>query len=104
MPADHTDPDPLAGSVWAGQFRIDKPLSRGAYGCVWCCDDTTTGEKVAIKFISRELNKIDRNVEREIINHSLLEHPHIIQFRLCFLTEKYLAISMEYAEGDNLLT
>ena len=103
MPAHNSDPDPLAGSEWKKQFFTDKHLSSGAYGCVWRCDDITTGEKVAVKFISRERNKIDRNVEREIINHSMLEHPHIIQFHQCFLTEKYLAIAMEYADGDNLL-
>lgn len=103
MPASHSDSDPLAGSEWKASFRAERHLSSGAYGCVWCCHDLATNEKVAIKFISRERNRIDRNVEREIINHSKLEHPHVIQFRLCFLTEKYLAIAMEYADGENLL-
>ena len=103
MPAEPSDQDPLAGSDWNRQFRTDKHLKSGAYGCVWRCDDLAANEKVAIKFISRARNRIDRNVEREIINHSMLEHPHIIQFRLCFLTDKYLAIAMEYADGDNLL-
>lgn len=29
-------------------------------------------------------------------------HPHIIQFREVFLTEKYLAIAMEYAAGGDM--
>ena len=100
MPADRY---PLAGSEWCQKFRALKLLSSGAYGYVWLCLEVDTNEHVAIKFISREKNKIDRQVEREIINHSILEHPHIIQFKLCFLTDKYLAIAMEYAGGNDLL-
>ena len=33
-------------------------------------------------------------VRREVINHSSLTHPHIVKFRECFLTDKYLAIAM----------
>ena len=103
MPADQGDANPLAGSQWCQEFRVLQRLSAGAYGFVWLCLEVKTGQQVAIKFISRERNKIDKNVEREIINHSMLEHPHIIQFKLCFLTDKYLAIAMEYAGGEDLL-
>ena len=104
MPADQSDANPLAGSEWCQQFRVIECLSAGAYGFVWLCLDVADhNNPVAIKFISRERNKIDKNVEREIINHSMLDHPHIIQFKLCFLTDKYLAIAMEYAGGGHLL-
>ena len=103
MPADLSDAHPLAGSDWCQHFRALKRLSAGAYGCVWLCEEETSHQQVAIKFISREPSKIDRNVEREIINHSMLLHPHIIEFKLCFLTDKYLAIAMEYAGGEDLL-
>ena len=76
---------------------------RGAYGFVWCCLDRESGTKIAIKFIARDKSTIDKNVEREIINHSGLMHPHIVEFKICFLTTRYLAIAMEYAEGQNLL-
>ena len=46
--------------------------------------------------------KITRRVEREIYNHARLVHPHIVQFEDCFLTPKYLAIAMEYADGGTL--
>ena len=41
-------------------------------------------------------------MEREIINHSNLLHPHIIQFKEAFLTDAYLAIAMEYAAGGDM--
>lgn len=92
---------------------------------------TAGAAQVAIKFIERNVDKITKNVrssppskhpsirspislhiygiaaiyvqvEREIINHSCLIHPHIVRFRECFLTPKYLGIAMEYAAGGDL--
>ncbi|KDD75670.1 protein kinase, partial [Helicosporidium sp. ATCC 50920] len=64
--------------------------------------DKSTGECVAVKFIERG-EKIDKNVEREIINHRQLSgHPNIIRFREVFLTTTHLGIAMEYAAGGEL--
>ena len=60
------------------------------------------GVQVAVKFIERTLDKLTRNVEREIINHSSLSHPHIVHFVECFLTARHLAIVMEYCAGGNM--
>ncbi len=103
LPADADDTDPLVGSEWGEQIQLVRRLSAGAYGFVWCCLDRDSGSHIAIKFIARDKNTIDKNVEREIINHSMLMHPHIVEFKICFLTAKYLAIAMEYAEGQDLL-
>jgi serine/threonine-protein kinase SRK2 len=47
--------------------------------------------------------QIDKNVEREIINHRQLSgHPNIVRFFEVFLTSTHLAISMEYAAGGEL--
>ena len=47
--------------------------------------------------------QIDKNVEREIINHRQLSgHPNIIRFKEVFLTSTHLGISMEYASGGEL--
>lgn len=101
--ADHHDTDPLAGSDWRAQFQLVQRLSSGTYGFVWRCLDRASELNLAIKFIARDKNTIDKNVEREIINHSGLMHPHIIEFKICFLTDKYLAIAMEYANGEDML-
>ncbi len=45
-----------------------------------------------------------RSVEAEIVNHSLLRHPHIVQFREVFLAGDTLCIVMEYANGGSLFT
>jgi serine/threonine-protein kinase SRK2 len=41
-------------------------------------------------------------VEREILNHRQLVHPHIVQFKEVFLTQRYLCIAMEYAAGGDM--
>ena len=84
--------------------------------------------QVAVKLIERSPDKLTRNVsyfrklckvpdidgeltsdglgtpqvEREIINHSVLLHPHIVRFKECFLTPHYLGIAMEYANGGDM--
>uniref|UniRef100_A0A7S0WPM8 non-specific serine/threonine protein kinase n=1 Tax=Chlamydomonas leiostraca TaxID=1034604 RepID=A0A7S0WPM8_9CHLO len=78
-----------------------KDLGSGNFGVAKLMKDTVTGEAVAIKFIERG-DKIDRNVEREIINHRMLNHPNIIGFKEVFLTPTHLGIVMEYAAGGEL--
>lgn len=63
--------------------------------------DRTTGRQVAIKFIERG-DKVTKYVEREIVNHRQLVHPHIIQFKEVFLTQRHLGIAMEYAAGGDM--
>ena len=100
---DQYDTDPLAGSEWRNHIQLVQRLSAGTYGFVWRCQDRVSEDQLAIKFIARDKETIDKNVEREIINHSGLMHPHIIEFKTCFLTSRYLAIAMEFADGEDLL-
>lgn len=46
--------------------------------------------------------QITKYVERELLNHNRLLHPHIIQFKEVFLTNEYLGISMEFAPGGDM--
>lgn len=41
---------------------------------------TETNELVAIKFIERG-DRVNRYVEAEILNHRMLRHPHVIEFK-----------------------
>eukprot|EP00891_Asterochloris_glomerata_P004465 jgi/Astpho2/4465/fgenesh1_pm.00067_%23_14_t len=91
--------DPLSGYT---RFQLVRPISRGAFGLVVCYLDLRIQQSVAVKFIKRQVGCLNKHVEREIVNHSLLAHPHIIAFRECFLTTDYLAISTEYAAGGDL--
>jgi len=83
------------------KYEKVKDLNSGTFGFVQLCKDKTTGEMCAIKFIERG-DKITKYVEREIVNHRLLIHPHIVQFKEVFLTHHYLGIAMEYAPGGDM--
>lgn len=91
--------DPLAGHK---RYETIRPLNKGAYGFVLLAKDTSNSEELAIKFLPRG-PRINKYVEREILNHRKLLHNHVIQFKGVFLTERYLAIAMEYAPGGSLL-
>jgi serine/threonine-protein kinase SRK2 len=61
-----------------------------------------TGEDVAIKLIALGEKFYQKYVDREIINHRLLVHPHVVAFKEVFVTSNYLCIVMEYVGGGNL--
>lgn len=82
-------------------YEVLRNLNSGTFGFVVLAHDKRSKENVAIKFLERG-EKITKYVEREILNHRVLNHPHIIKFKEVFLTEKYLAIAMEYAEGGDM--
>ncbi|KAK2372375.1 serine/threonine-protein kinase SAPK3 [Trifolium repens] len=82
---------------------VNQKLGSGNYGVTKLAKNTKTGELVAIKYIPRG-HKIDENVEREIVNHRSLSHPHIIKFKEVFVTPTHLAIVLEYAAGGELFT
>jgi len=83
------------------KYEHIKDLGSGNFGTARLSRNKKTGALAAIKFIERG-DKIDKNVEREIINHRMLINPNIIKFNEVFLTPKYLAIVMEYAAGGEL--
>ena len=46
--------------------------------------------------------QIDKNVEREILNHRMLNNINVIGFKEVYLTPTHLCIVMEYAAGGEL--
>jgi serine/threonine-protein kinase SRK2 len=75
-------------------------LGKGSFGSVLLARDGKTSEVAAVKSIRR--TEVNKYVEGEIMNHSLLRHPHVIQFKEVFLTRDYVCIAMEYATGGSL--
>jgi serine/threonine-protein kinase SRK2 len=45
---------------------------------------------------------VNKYVETEIVNHSLMRHPHIIQFKDVFVTSNFICIVLEYAGTGTL--
>ena len=46
--------------------------------------------------------QITKNVERQILHHHSLSHPHVVQLEEVILTDDYIAVVMEYVEGGTL--
>lgn len=86
---------------FSDRFELVKDIGSGNFGVARLMRDKKTKELVAVKFIERG-DKIDENVQREIINHRSLRHPNIVRFKEVMLTPTHLAIVMEYAAGGEL--
>jgi serine/threonine protein kinase len=70
--------DPLAGS---NRFLNGKHISSGTFGSVWVYQRVDDGRSVAVKFIERNA-EVSPYLEAEILNHRVLRHPHIIEFKV----------------------
>ena len=46
--------------------------------------------------------QVNQDVEREILNHSLLVHPHIVPIKEVFLSPGHLAVVMDHVPECNL--
>ncbi|KAJ9177210.1 hypothetical protein P3X46_012449 [Hevea brasiliensis] len=83
------------------RYDFVRDIGSGNFGVARLMRDKVTKELVAVKYIERG-DKIDENVQREIINHRSLRHPNIVKFKEVILTPTHLAIVMEYASGGEL--
>ncbi|XP_076909371.1 serine/threonine-protein kinase SRK2I-like [Bidens hawaiensis] len=83
------------------QYDFVRDIGSGNFGVARLMRNKETKELVAVKYIERG-EKIDENVQREIINHRPLRHPNIVRFKEVILTPTHLAIVMEYVAGGEL--
>lgn len=85
-------------------YEVGKVLGRGAFSVVKLGTSKTTGEKVAIKCISKA--EIDAKelalLEREIDIMRKLKHPHIISLLDVIDTPQTLYLVLQMAEGGEL--
>ncbi|KAK3024537.1 hypothetical protein RJ639_043729 [Escallonia herrerae] len=83
------------------RYELVRDIGSGNFGVARLMRDRQSNELVAVKYIERG-EKIEENVQREIINHRSLRHPNIVRFKEVILTPTHLAIVMEYASGGEL--
>ncbi|KVI02663.1 Protein kinase, ATP binding site-containing protein [Cynara cardunculus var. scolymus] len=62
------------------RYDFVRDIGSGNFGVARLMRDKQTRELVAVKYIERG-EKIDENVQREIINHRPLRHPNIVRFK-----------------------
>jgi len=84
------------------RYRYLSELGRGAFGYVILAQDTTTQELVAVKKLPRHL-AADMQMERELLAHSSLRHPHITRFHQVFLSPHHINLVLEYVPDGTLL-
>jgi serine/threonine-protein kinase SRK2 len=91
------EPNPIVDNP---RYQKLHTLGKGSFGSVLLARDDATAEMAAVKSIRR--SEVNKYVESEIMNHSLLCHPHVIQFKEVFLVRDHVCIVMEYATGGSL--
>ncbi|KAL6449502.1 GIN4 Serine/threonine-protein kinase GIN4 [Candida maltosa Xu316] len=96
-----------------GPWKLGKTLGRGATGRVLLATHQSTGQKAAVKVVSKsELQDDDHHnnnteglpygIEREIIIMKLLNHPNVLRLYDVWETSKALYLVLEYVEGGEL--
>ena len=88
-------------------YEIGKEIGSGSFGTVNIAEDRKTGEKVAVKCISK--NKIQRSnmgaqVKKEITTMKKLNHPNIVAIKEVLMSNSHLYLVLEYAGGGELFT
>ena len=86
-----------------GRFVTVSPLNHGSFGMVLAARDTTTGNDVAIKCITKAgaastcpaAIATDERSEELSIHSKLPEHPHIVNMITSFQTENHQYMVLE---------
>ncbi|VEU23570.1 DEKNAAC104510 [Brettanomyces naardenensis] len=110
--------------VKVGPWRLGATLGKGATSRVFLATNAHTGQKAAVKVVSKsaltgeKASELDGNgeedgrgcdsaglsygIEREIIIMKLLNHPNVLRLYDVWETEKALYLVLEYVEGGEL--
>lgn len=86
-----------------GEYNILKTLGEGSFGKVKLAVHRSTGQRVALKIISRKKltsRDMQGRVEREIEYLQLLRHPHIIKLYSVIKSPSDITMVLEYAGGE----
>jgi len=97
------------GDSKGGDFKleIEKKIGHGGCSQVFLAKDTNTGEQFAVKKISPHWIKDEKRKEqlqREIENHLLLDHPNIVKLYGHFEEDDTVSLVCEYIDGGDLHT
>ena len=88
------------------RYQLGKELGRGEFGVTRRCTDTSTGDVLACKSISKRKlrSSVDiEDVRREVaIMRSLPEHPNVVRLREAFEDGDTVHLVMEVCEGGEL--
>ncbi|PIL31291.1 transporter [Ganoderma sinense ZZ0214-1] len=86
-----------------GEYTVVDEIAEGTFGKVKMAIHTVTGQKVAMKFISKHAiakHRTKTRVQREVEYMRTLRHPHIIKLYEVISTHTDIIIVLEYAGGE----
>ncbi|KAI0713112.1 CAMK/CAMKL/AMPK protein kinase [Cerioporus squamosus] len=86
-----------------GEYTVVGEIAEGTFGKVKMAVHTVTGQKVAMKFISKHAiakHRTKTRVQREVEYMRTLRHPHIIKLYEVISTPSDIIIVLEYAGGE----
>ncbi|KAF9225155.1 Pkinase-domain-containing protein [Gyrodon lividus] len=86
-----------------GEYTVIGDIAEGTFGKVKMAMHTITGQKVAMKYISKaviHMTKTKTRVQREVEYMRTLRHPHIIKLYEVISTPTDIIIVLEYAGGE----
>ncbi len=88
------------GTVLAGRYIVEQPISAGAMGTVNRAHDRETGEIVAIKRLTDLTNLARFEIEARLL--AMLDHPRVVHVRDHFSETTGYYLVMELVEGSDL--
>src|ERR1700761_8793964 len=93
----------VEGQLLDGRFRTVAPLNHGSFGMVFLATDTTTGQDVAIKCLTKmsstdpsALSPVDDRFEELECHRRLAYHPNIVNLIHSFETVAHTYLVLEY--------
>jgi serine/threonine protein kinase len=94
------------GQVFAGQFRVLRPLAQGGMGAVYVVEQLSTGKKRALKLMLPSAAVVDgtRRFEQEARTSSLIPSEHVVDVIAAGVEgpERVPWLAMELLEGESL--
>ena len=108
-PRQPTAPDPGAGRLIAGRYRLLSKLGHGGMGTVWRAKDETVDREVAVKepripdhLPERERANAFERMRREARAAARLDHPAVVNVHDVALVDGQPWIVMELVQGRSL--
>ncbi|KAJ1549262.1 hypothetical protein HK405_006925 [Cladochytrium tenue] len=87
------------------RYYISKSLGEGTYGKVKLAVDLETGDKIALKVISKTAVKQKdhiKRIKREVRIMRLVNHPHIAKLYDVLETDREIVLCLQYVDGGEL--
>ena len=90
------------GEVFAGRYRIERELGRGAMGKVFKAQDLVLGEPIALKVLSNRDPALYGQLVNEVRLATQVTHPCVCRVFGFGQTDGETFLTMQYVDGEDL--